>query len=106
MISELKKAAVKNEANIWRRVAEILEKPSRQRVRVNLSRINRYTKEGDIVIVPGKVLGSGTLDHSVTVAAWNFSENAYKKISKIGKVITIKKLLEENPKGSGVKIIV
>ena len=56
--------------------------------------------------MPGKVLGSGTLDHSVTVAAWNFSENAYKKISKIGKVITIKKLLEENPKGSGVKIIV
>ena len=106
MISELRKAANKNNAEIWRRVAELLDKSTRQRVRVNLSKINRYTKEGEVVVVPGKVLGSGTLDHSVTVAAWDFSKNAYDKISKVGKVITIKKLIEENPKGSGVRIIV
>ena len=106
LINELRKVASKNNAKIWRRVAELLEKPTRKRVRVNLGKINRYTEEGDVIVIPGKVLASGSLDHSVTVAAWDFSVNAYKKVSRVGKAITIKRLLEENPNGSGVKIIV
>lgn len=106
LISDLRKAARENNARIWKSVAEFLERPTRQRVRVNLSKVNRYTQEGDVVLVPGKVLGSGTLDHSVTVAAWDFSEKAFKKINNIGRAITIKRMLEENPKGREVKIIV
>jgi len=92
-------------APIWRDVAERLWKPRRQRVEVNLSTINRYTENGDVVVVPGKVLGSGELDHPVTVAAWKFSRRALKEIRKKGEAITIDDLLERNPEGKGVKII-
>lgn len=93
-------------APIWRAVAEELEKPSRRRRVVNIGRINRYTTEGDTVIVPGKVLGLGNLKHSITVAAIGFSKTALEKIKSAGgKPIHIVDLVKMNPKGSNVKII-
>ncbi len=103
----LRKAARANKARIWRAVAEWLETPRRQRVAVNISKINRYTQANDIVVVPGKVLGAGRLDHPVTVAAIAFSEQALQKIRAAGgRAIHILQLIEENPRGSRVKIIV
>ena len=56
-------------------------------------------------MVPGVVLGSGTLTKKVTVAAWRFSSKAREKIeSSGGEAISIEELLEKNPKGSNVKI--
>jgi len=73
---------------------------------VNLSRINRHTSEGDVVVVPGKVLGAGLLRHPVTVAAFAFTRSARQKILEAGgKCLDIRELVELNPKGSGVKII-
>ncbi len=106
-IRELRKAANRHDAAIWDYVAELLERPRRLRYEVNLSKINRYTKPGETVVVPGKVLGAGNIDHPVTVAALGFSEQAVEKIRKAGgRVIHILKLLEENPRGSGVRIII
>lgn len=106
LIHLLRKAAKENKAAIWRTVAEYLAKPRRRRIAVNISRINRYTKEGDEVIVPGKVLGTGLLDHSVKIAAYEFSEKARQKIIMAkGKCLSIPELIEMNPKGSNVKII-
>ena len=93
-------------ARIRRAVADELERPRRNRRVVNLSRINRYTKPNDVVVVPGKVLGMGTLDHPVTVAAFAFSKRAKELIEKAGgEAISIKELIKRNPKGSNVKII-
>ena len=93
-------------AKIWRAVAERLEKPRRLRAEVNISRINRYTKEGDTVIVPGKVLGAGKLTHPVHVAAFSFSKTAREKIVEAGgECMTIEELMERNPTGSNVKIL-
>lgn len=106
LVVYLRTVARKNKAPIWRAVAEELEKPRRKRRAVNVGRINRYTKPGDVVVVPGKVLGAGILDHPVTVAAYRFSELALEKIrSAGGRAITIKQLVSEYPSGSGVKII-
>ncbi len=106
LIEELKKKSFENKARIWRAVAEMLNKPRSRRRIVNISRISRYTKQGDVVVVPGKVLGSGSISHSVTVAAFAFSRQAKEKITKAGgRCITILELVEENPKGSNVKII-
>jgi large subunit ribosomal protein L18e len=56
--------------------------------------------------VPGKVLGSGTISHNVTVAAFAFSQNAKKQIeSAKGKTMTINELLRKNPKGKDIRII-
>jgi large subunit ribosomal protein L18e len=58
------------------------------------------------VVVPGKVLGAGNLDHPVSVAAFSFSAEAKSKISKAkGKCLSISELIEDNPKGSNVKIM-
>jgi len=106
LIRFLRKKSRENEAPIWRRVAEILSKPKRRRIAVNISRISRYTKENDEVVVPGKVLGSGIINHPVKVAAFDFSNQARSKIMKAkGKCLTIAELAEMNPKGTNVKII-
>ncbi|AEF96407.1 50S ribosomal protein L18e [Methanotorris igneus] len=106
LIQKLKEEAYKNNAKIWKDIARRLAKPARNRAEVNVSKINRYTKEGDVVVVPGKVLGAGTINHKVTVAAFAFSKTAKQIIEAAGgRCITIEELVKENPKGSNVKIM-
>ena len=94
------------DAPIWRTLAEKLEKSKHSRCTVNLSRINRYTKDGQTVAVPGKVLGAGTLDHKVSVAAFSFSEEAKRKVEAAGgECLTLTALVEKNSKGKDLKII-
>jgi len=102
LIRELKKASAKEKAPIWKRIAKDLEKPSRQRREVNLTRINKHTKAKESIVVPGKVLGTGELKHEVTIAAWQFSEGAKKKVKQ---ALTIPELIKKNPKGKNVRII-
>lgn len=102
----LKKVSNQYKAMIWRTVAEYLSRTRSRRIAVNISRINRYTQEDDVVVVPGKVLGAGVLNHPVTVAALAFSKQAREKILMAkGKCLSIPELIELNPRGSNVKII-
>lgn len=106
LIDELKKKAYSDNAMLWKRIALDLEKPSRQRRSVNLSRINRHTNDGETIIVPGKVLSSGELDKKITIAAWQFSKDAFAKIMKSeSKAVTISDLMRQNPEGKNVRII-
>ncbi|RMD58465.1 50S ribosomal protein L18e [Candidatus Woesearchaeota archaeon] len=91
---------------LWKRIADDLEKPSRARRAVNISRIARNSKEKDTIIVPGKVLGSGAIKHSITVAALSFSAGAKERIEAAkGKALTISELLKQKPKPQNVRII-
>ncbi|MBS7608580.1 MAG: 50S ribosomal protein L18e [Candidatus Bathyarchaeia archaeon] len=106
LIRFLKKQSREQKAPIWKAIAEKLAVSKRRRIAVNISRINRYTEKNETVVVPGKVLGVGELNHPVTVAAFAFSETAKQKIKKArGKCLTIPELVKKNPKGSNVKII-
>ena len=106
LIRYLKKQGREKEAGIWRDVAKHLAKRKQQRAAVNLSRINRYTQKGDAVVVPGKILGAGTIDHSVTVAAFNASEKAKEKLAAVkARYLSIPELVKKNPKGANIKII-
>jgi len=105
LIIELKKLSNKQKVNIWKRVAEDLEKSTRKRREVNIYKISRYTKKDEIALVPGKVLSVGDLDKNITIAAYQFSERAKEKIDKIGKSISIKELIKNNPKGKKIRII-
>lgn len=105
LILELKKTSVEQDVNIWNRIAKDLSRSTRQRREVNVSRINKNTKDGETIIVPGKVLSLGELDHKVTVAAYSFSQSAKEKIEAKGKTMTIQELIKDNPKGSKVRII-
>jgi large subunit ribosomal protein L18e len=106
LISGLKTQSREKEVPLWRDIALRLERPSRNYSEVNLSRINRYTKEKDVVLIPGKVLGAGELDHQLTVAAVSFSANAKSKITAAGgSCLTIDELMNRNPEGSRVRLI-
>ena len=106
LISELKKKSKEQSINLWKRVANDLEKPTRQRRVVNLSSISRHTKENEIIVVPGKVLGAGNLEHKLTISAFQFSDGAKEKIEKVGaKIVTLLELSKENPSGKGIRII-
>ncbi len=106
LISLLRKESQEKQAGIWFDVADHLAKTRSQRVAVNLSRINRNTKRADVVVIPGKILASGSLTHAVTVASFEASDKAKAKLEAAkAKYITIPELLEKNPKGSNVKII-
>jgi len=105
-IRELKKRSNEQEVNLWKRVADDLEKPTRQRRIVNLSSINRHAKENEIIVVPGKVLGAGTLERKLTISAFQFSDGAKEKIEKAGaKIIPLLELSKENPTGKIIRII-
>lgn len=106
LIGDLKAASRESGASLWRDVARRLEKPNRNYAAINLSKINRHTQSNDIVLVAGKVLASGDIEHSVTVAALNFSSQARSKIQAAGgKCLMIERLVVEHPKGSGIKIL-
>ncbi len=105
-IRELKTAKKKTGQPFWGVLAEELDKPKRVRVDVNLSAINRLTKEGDVAAVPGKVLAAGKLDHPVTVAAYSFSDAAKEKIAAAGgDAKTLSQLVAEVVDPSKVKLI-
>jgi len=106
LIVVLKEKTRENNAPIWRDIARRLEKPGRNYAEVNLSSINRHADENEVVIVPGKVLGAGMLGHAVTVAALNFSVTAREKIAEVGgRCLTIEQMMDENPNGSGIRIL-
>ncbi len=107
LIKALRRTSNKHDAKIWKRVAELIARPARKRVVVNIGKIARYTNDGDIVVVPGKVLGAGTISHKVTVAALNASATARSMIVGAGgSLISIDELLAQKPTGSGVTIII
>ncbi len=106
LVQELKKESSSQKAGIWKRVANDLSRSTRQRRVVNVSKINRHAKKDETIVVPGKVLGSGALNQSITVAAFSFSDSAKKIITDAkGKCITIQELLKTNPKGKNVRIL-
>ncbi len=106
LIRLLHKTSARHNTRIWKRVAELVERPARQHVVVNIGKIERHTRDGDIVVVPGKVLGAGVLTHRVTVAALSASAAARSSIvSAGGTLITIDQLMAQMPNGAGVTII-
>lgn len=95
----------KTQIKIWRTISKKISGSRKNRVKANLYRINKKTRKNDIVVIPGKVLGIGDLDHTLTIACLEYSKSAKKKIEASGsKLMSIEELLEQNPKGTGVKI--
>ena len=106
-IAALEKASRKQRGGIWKAAAEKLKKPRRQRISVNLWKVNAmHEKMGEkFLLVPGKVLGFGALDRAVNVIAFEFSGDAKEQIGRKGRALTIMEALKENIKASEVAIV-
>jgi large subunit ribosomal protein L18e len=106
MAKDLKKASTKNDAPIWAKLAEYALKPSAARRDLNLNRIGQLTKENDVVVFPGKVLGTGNIPHKITLFSFSISNSAANKIlNNGGKIISHSELVEQNPTGKGVVLL-
>lgn len=106
-IEALRALSYEKEAPIWKDIAKRLAKGTRRKPGVNVGRIGKNTEAKDQVLVPGKVLGLGDLEHPVTVAGMGFSSRATEKITKAGgECIDLMELTRRNPKGTNVKIMI
>lgn len=106
LIIDLKAKTRETEAPIWRDIALRLEKPKSNWAEANLSKLERYAKDGETIIVPGKVLAAGSVTKKLTVAAYDFSDAAVAGIKAAGgNTMTIRELMDSNPKGSKVRIM-
>src|SRR5919109_259860 len=102
----LRNAFKNNKAPIWRALEEELAGPRANRREINVRRLAEITKADEAVVVPGKILGTGTLDHKLTVCAFSISETAAKKVIESGgKVMTFDDLINKHPDGKKMRII-
>jgi large subunit ribosomal protein L18e len=96
--------AKKNKA--WLKVAEIISSSRRNRIDMNLEEIDKKTKEGEKIIIPGKVLSQGELTKKLKITALNFSEKAKEKILKAKCELNyISEEVKSNPDAKGIKIL-
>ncbi len=106
MVKDLKTASTKNKAPIWAELAEMALKPKIAKRLVNVTKINQVTLDNEVIIVPGKVLGTGNISHKVTLCSFAISTAAAKKIKGAGgKIISYSDLISKFPTGKGVRII-
>ncbi len=106
LIVKLEKVGKKEDVSVWKVAAELLSMPRRRRVVANVGKVVKVVKDGEIALVPGKLLGDGIVEQKVKVAAFFWTPKAEARIKAAGgEVISIDKLVDENPKGTNVRIV-
>ena len=102
----LKKASKENDAPIWAKVADYVQKSRSNQKIVNLTRIDQTTEDGNAIVITGKVLGTGNISHKISISSFSISNSAAKKIKESGgEVLKFSEMIEKFPTGKGVKII-
>lgn len=102
----LRKAFKSSKSKVWKALEKEFSKSRSNRRLVNIHQLDKITKDGEIIIVPGKILGNGNLGHKLTVCAYSYSETAIDKLKTSGAdVISLQSLINKYPDGKGVKII-
>ena len=105
-IDQLKTASRINDAPIWKSISKKLEGPSRNWPVVNVSKIEFNASKNGKVVIPGKIMGSGTLSKKVTVSAYSFTKTAIQKIESAGgKCMIYNDFIKKNPTGKDVVVI-
>ena len=90
----------------WLEVSSLLSSSRKKRVEVNLDKIDKESKEGDIVVIPGKVLSQGELNKKIKIVAFSFSKSAMEKILKSKcEANYINDEIKKNPEARGIKIL-
>jgi large subunit ribosomal protein L18e len=80
---ELVETIMKAKKNgLWVEVAGLLSCPARRMTNANLDEIDKKAKDGEVVVVAGKVLGTGSLTKRVKLIAFAFSKSAEDKLKK------------------------
>ena len=102
MIEKIYARAEEESSPFWRRVASELQKSRRSQKGVNLTKLSKLTKKAEKVFVLGKVLGTGELEHELTVVAFSFSETAKKKLKD---AVTLEEFINKKSNPKGMRLI-
>jgi large subunit ribosomal protein L18e len=95
-----------NKAQIWSVAADHLSRPRKSRTILNLNHVARATSPDSLVFIPGKLLGSGMINHRVVIGAFDYSNTARTKIEQAGgKCMSLKDFVATYPTGSNVTIM-
>jgi large subunit ribosomal protein L18e len=90
----------------WFKIAETLSRPRRNSFEINLSEIDKLAKDGETIVIPGKVLSSGEINKKIKLVAVNFSEKAKDKILKSkGEITYMQDEIKKNPEAKGIRIL-
>ncbi|MFT4326101.1 MAG: 50S ribosomal protein L18e [Candidatus Woesearchaeota archaeon] len=90
-------------APIWKKVAKELSRPTRNLATVSVGKLEKYSKEGFTVVVPGKLVSNGAVTQKLSVAAFGCSDAAKMKIEAAGgKVVPLMSFAE---KSDGKKVV-
>jgi len=102
----LRHAFKKNRSPIWHVLEAELAGPRAGRREINVRRLAEITRSDEVIVIPGKLLGTGQLGHKLTVCAFSISESAAKKVLTAGgKIMTFEELIKNYPEGKGVRVI-
>ena len=90
----------------WLETSHKISGPKRKQISVNLDQIDEKAENGDVIVIPGKVLGIGNISKKIKIAALSFSEKA-KETLKEKKIefLTINEEIKKNPDGKKIKIL-
>jgi large subunit ribosomal protein L18e len=87
-------------------ISNLISRPKRKEIKINLEIIESETKEGDTVVVPGAVLGKGDITKKIRVCALKFSKTALEKLKKSkSETVTILEEVKKNPEAKGIKLL-
>lgn len=98
LVHDLEKHSKKEKKAVFDVLATALMGSTRTRAEINLHRLETLAKQnaGKILVVPGKVLGTGEINSAIEVAAFRYSGAAKNKITAAkGKAHTLSELIEK-----------
>ena len=90
----------------WMQLAGILASSRKNWRSANLNEIEKETKLGDIIAVPGKILSQGDVTKKIRVVAFSFSKKAKEKLlNSKTEIVSIIDEIKKNPEAKGVKFL-
>ncbi|RMD67321.1 50S ribosomal protein L18e [Candidatus Pacearchaeota archaeon] len=103
-LRETLQSALKSDG--WRDLSKKLAVARRKQLALNLDEINELAKDGDVVVVPGRVLSQGMITKKVKVCAFGFSKRAQEKLQE-GKVefAHVFEEIKTNPSAKNVRVL-
>jgi large subunit ribosomal protein L18e len=105
-VESLLEISRENNSSLWRDVAKRLSETRQNYADLNVGKISKLSKDGDIIVVPGKILGSGYMEKKVKLAALEVSDKAMKKIKDSGsEFIQLIELAKQMPQATNIKIM-
>lgn len=105
-ITLLREAGKTSGRRIWMDMLKRLKSHKSQMSKVNISKVSNLTQEGDVILIPGKVLGGGLIDHRIHIGAFAFSGVAVEKIRRAdGEPLSIQAFIQKYINHKGLIIL-